>query len=187
MKVSSMYVPRRKNYYFLHKISFLVAILAASVLRTDASASNPTEVSSFNGSEAEAKQSESEQPFVCLGVCGDEGLELEDPDMVVEYQWNWRVPVCSGLSCETASCSEIGDKLPQMDIDVSECRRHQQELQSTAGCTCQEAPQKISAPSSTLDTTSNSSSSSNGSIGRGATMLLPVFVMGNILFEICCL
>ena len=76
--------------------------------------------------------------FRCLGICGDEEGALEEPRMVVSYQWNPRVPVCSGLSCETASCAALEKKLGLMELTEFECTNHRRELQDTAGCICSE-------------------------------------------------
>jgi len=80
---------------------------------------------------------ETKADFRCLlSICEDDELVLQDPDKVVSYQWNLRVKVCSGLSCETASCSVLEQKLGLLQIDEFDCARHQQELQFTAGCSC---------------------------------------------------
>jgi hypothetical protein len=79
---------------------------------------------------------ETKTDFRCLSICEDDELVLQDPDKVVSYQWNLRVEVCSGLSCETASCSDLEEKLGLLQIDDFDCTRHQEELQFTAGCSC---------------------------------------------------
>ncbi|VEU34139.1 unnamed protein product [Pseudo-nitzschia multistriata] len=76
----------------------------------------------------------------CKGICGEGGPNSEgylvDPDFATEYQWNLRVPVCSGASCEKATCAELSMRLRTKDLSDFECRKHQVELQRTALCTC---------------------------------------------------
>lgn len=74
--------------------------------------------------------------FRCIGICGDDEGNLENPDSVVSYQWNSRIPVCSGLSCVTASCAALEEELSILDITEFQCARHRIDLQDTAGCTC---------------------------------------------------
>lgn len=76
--------------------------------------------------------------FVCSGICEDDEGVLEFPDKVIEYQWNRRVPVCSGLSCDEASCADLETKLGQLQLSEFECERHKYELQRN-GCSCTEA------------------------------------------------
>ena len=75
-------------------------------------------------------------PFRCLGICGDDEGELKVPDLVVSYQWNSRVPVCSGLSCVEASCAALEEELSILSVTKFECIRHRRSLQDDAGCTC---------------------------------------------------
>uniref|UniRef100_A0A7S4EI49 Uncharacterized protein n=1 Tax=Pseudo-nitzschia australis TaxID=44445 RepID=A0A7S4EI49_9STRA len=82
--------------------------------------------------------------FSCSSVCGGAGeaaststsTSLSTPDLVVEYNWNPRVPTCSGLSCETDTCSALERKLPSYQGDEAECHRHQNGLLA-AGCKCE--------------------------------------------------
>jgi len=76
--------------------------------------------------------------LICSGICDDGEGVLKDPDLVIEYQWNRRVPVCSGLSCDTASCGDLEIKLGQLQLSEFECERHKYELQRN-GCACTEA------------------------------------------------
>eukprot|EP00536_Pseudo-nitzschia_multiseries_P003478 jgi/Psemu1/301984/fgenesh1_kg.54_\ len=75
--------------------------------------------------------------FYCKGICGEgEEGELVEPGLEVEYQWNLRVPVCSGSSCQSTTCQVLSDRLRTLAVDEFECRKHQKELQYTAGCGC---------------------------------------------------
>lgn len=104
------------------KLAFLFAILAATLLKQAAS----------EETEAEAEPA----AFRCLGICGNDEGELEDPDLVVYYQWNLRVPVCAGVSCDNDSCANLEEKLGLIEIDEFTCTKHRVQLQDTAGCTC---------------------------------------------------
>ena len=74
----------------------------------------------------------------CIGICGggqqSDEVVLSNPDLTVEYNWNPRVPTCSGLSCETDTCEALERKLPSYDL-TNECNKHRVGLQ-TAGCKC---------------------------------------------------
>jgi hypothetical protein len=77
--------------------------------------------------------------------------------MVVEYNWNPRVPTCSSNigSCETDTCVALERKLRSFNAldNKDECNIHQLGLQS-AGCECDNK---------------GSSSSSGSSSGNGIT------------------
>ena len=87
-------------------------------------------------SEEDAVEIPAPTPFRCLGICGDDEGELKVPDLVVSYQWNSRVPVCSGLSCVEASCAALEEELSILSVTKFECIRHRRSLQDDAGCTC---------------------------------------------------
>lgn len=74
--------------------------------------------------------------YYCKGICGGDEGRFADPGLVVEYQWNLKVPVCSGSSCQSASCWFLSERLTTLDVDEFQCQKHQKELQYTAGCTC---------------------------------------------------
>jgi len=173
-----MYVPRMTNYrkpISLLSISFLFAIAAITftLIQADSVPDDPitttTESASSNLIESETE----EVIFRCFDICGDDNgkgeLELEDPDKVVDYQWNWRVPVCSGSSCETASCSELEDKLSLLEMSEFECERHRKELQTTAGCACSVADSAESSSEDNNKGDNNKSDNNNGNatISRG--------------------
>ena len=80
---------------------------------------------------------EDTESFVCACICGNQKKGLSTPDLVVEYNWNSRIPVCSGLSCETGTCSELQLKLPSYS-GQADCLKHQTGLQE-AGCECKGA------------------------------------------------
>jgi hypothetical protein len=70
----------------------------------------------------------------CGSICRDvDGLKK--PDLVIEYNWNHRVPVCAGLSCDSGTCAELQRKLPSFEGDETDCQRHKTGLQE-AGCEC---------------------------------------------------
>jgi len=88
--------------------------------------------------------------FVCNGICGggdDDGSNnvfsalLLNPDYIVlEYQWNYRISTCSGMSCETnITCNQLDNKLKsyQMINDEMECIKHRTKMISEqVGCIC---------------------------------------------------
>jgi hypothetical protein len=75
-----------------------------------------------------------EAAFSCGSICADtDGLST--PDLVVGYNWNSRVPVCAGKSCESDTCSALERKLPSFFADEADCKQHQTGLQE-AGCEC---------------------------------------------------
>ena len=82
---------------------------------------------------------EEDVSFECRSVCGvtDDGepIALSNPDFVVEYQWNSRVPTCAGKSCQSGPCSEIELRLPSYQTDDAACKEHQAGIQE-AGCEC---------------------------------------------------
>ena len=80
---------------------------------------------------------EDTESFVCASICGNQKKGLSTPDLLVEYNWNSRIPVCSGLSCETGTCSELQLKLPSYS-GQADCPKHQTGLQE-AGCECKGA------------------------------------------------
>ena len=90
--------------------------------------------------------------FLCDSICGNQKRGLSNPDFVVEYNWNSRIPVCSGLSCETGTCSVLQLKLPSY-AGEADCLKHQTGLQE-AGCECK----------------GTRSSASNSSLLLGATL-----------------
>jgi len=73
--------------------------------------------------------------FVCDAICGNEKKGLSNPDFMTEYNWNSRVPVCAGLSCEEGTCAELELKLPTYFDNAAACTKHQEGLQA-AGCEC---------------------------------------------------
>ena len=78
-------------------------------------------------------------PLLCRAVCGetDDGvpIALSNPDFVVEYQWNSRVPTCAGKSCQSGTCSEFELRLPSFNLEDDDCKEHQAGIQE-AGCEC---------------------------------------------------
>jgi len=75
-----------------------------------------------------------EEVFSCGSICTNiDGLST--PDLVVAYNWNSRVPVCAGKSCDSDTCSALERKLPSFFADEAECKNHQTGLQE-AGCEC---------------------------------------------------
>ncbi len=84
-----------------------------------------------------AAAAEDTEIFVCASICGNQKKGLSTPDLVVEYNWNSRIPVCSGLSCESGTCSELQLKLPSYP-GQADCLKHQIGLQG-AGCECKGA------------------------------------------------
>ncbi len=82
-----------------------------------------------------AKETVEKSAFVCSSICANERKGLSTPDFVIEYNWNTRVPVCAGLSCDSGTCSELELKLPSFQTDETECLQHQNGLQE-AGCEC---------------------------------------------------
>lgn len=70
---------------------------------------------------------------LCDSICGNTKKGLSTPDFAVEYNWNSRVPVCAGKSCDTGTCSELELKL--RSYDEIDCPKHQTGLQE-AGCEC---------------------------------------------------
>jgi len=117
--------------------------------------------------------------FRCLGICGDEesNNSLKDPDLVVSYQWNLRVPVCSGLSCETETCSALEEELGLLKLTENECAKHREGLQSLCSC--------VRKPSSS--SSENSSSTGPSSLFLGLVIGIPiaVFVLIVLLVECC--
>ena len=94
---------------------------------------------------------EDTESFVCASICGNQKKGLSTPDFVVEYNWNSRIPVCSGLSCETGTCSELQLKLPSYS-GQADCLKHQTGLQE-AGCECKGAKSSannVSLPMGTM-------------------------------------
>jgi len=91
-----------------------------------------------------SESAEAEEPtpfplFYCKGICGEgEEGDLVNPGLEVSYQWNLRIPVCSGTSCQSATCQYFSDRLRTLDVSEFECRKHQKGLQFTAGCGCSE-------------------------------------------------
>lgn len=86
---------------------------------------------------AASSSSETLTTIACNSLCENDGSLLQTPDLVIEYNWNPRVPTCSGLGCETAACSSMELKLPSFG-DSSDCSIHRKGLQD-AGCKCSSA------------------------------------------------
>lgn len=72
--------------------------------------------------------------FSCSSICGDSAA-VSNPDLEIEYNWNTRVPVCAGQSCESGTCSALERKISNFEVDEIECKKHQANLQE-AGCEC---------------------------------------------------
>jgi hypothetical protein len=86
----------------------------------------------------------------CTSICnpvGEIGSNLKNPDTVIEYNWNPRVPLCSTNigSCQIESCATLERNLPSFSVD--ECNKHQIGLQSS-GCECDNNNNKGSSSSS---------------------------------------
>ena len=111
----------------IRSIFFCCVVLAATVLQAKSEDDSTVDV-----------PTDAPTQFRCSGICGDEEGNLENPDTVVSYQWNARVPVCAGLSCDTDSCSNLEEKLGLLELTDFECTRHRLNLQDIAGCTCSE-------------------------------------------------
>lgn len=75
----------------------------------------------------------------CSSICGEtedgEAVALLTPDLVVEYNWDPRVPTCAGKSCQTATCSAFDAKLSYIQKENVNCKQHQDGFQA-AGCEC---------------------------------------------------
>jgi hypothetical protein len=72
--------------------------------------------------------------FTCSSICTDS--DVTNPDQVVTYDWNSRVPVDSstvGETVQTFTCGEFDVRLTT--FDETDCAKHQQGLQA-AGCVC---------------------------------------------------
>lgn len=108
--------------YSLRKFSLILVILAAALLQT-------------NSEETDVEETQPEASLRCESICGEDEGELEDPSKVIKYQWNYRIPVCSGLSCLTGSCSFLEDMLANTELSEFECAKHKRSLQ-VEGCTC---------------------------------------------------
>ena len=117
---------------------------------------------------------------ICNPVVGDEDVgsnsNLKNPDTVVEYNWNPRVPTCSSNigSCETDSCATLERKLPSFNADLNVCTRHQIGLQE-AGCECENnkgSSSSASIPSGIIDLTSRTLSSFSSMVVLLVTVLL---------------
>ena len=117
---------------------------------------------------------------ICNPVVGDEDVgsnsNLKNPDTVVEYNWNPRVPTCSSNigSCETDSCATLERKLPSFNADLDVCTRHQIGLQE-AGCECENnkgSSSSASIPSGIIDLTSRTLSSFSSMVVLLVTVLL---------------
>lgn len=165
-------VPRKTNKSLWTSISFLFVILQADCQPADLAA-NSIAAPSANLTEPEVTT----LVLRCLGICGDDEGEVQDPDKVVSYQWNLRVPVCAGLSCDTASCSVLDEKLGllQFNNDVLDCVKHRQELQFTAGCSCTK-PRPTKAPKSNDNNIGGDSNSSVGTNWWIAVIVSVIFV-----------
>ena len=98
--------------------------------------------------------------FRCIGICGNDEGNLKDPELVVSYQWNLRVPVCSGLSCATGTCAALEEELSILDVTEFECARHRINLQDTAGCTCSKTKKRPAVQEDTI-----SAATHNGILG----------------------
>jgi hypothetical protein len=73
--------------------------------------------------------------FSCASIC-DDSQDVTNPDQMVTYDWNARIPVPSstiGETVQTFTCAEFDVRLTT--FDESDCTKHQQGLQE-AGCTC---------------------------------------------------
>jgi len=99
---------------------------------------------------------------------------LLDPDLVVEYNWNLRVPTCAGVSCETASCSTLENKLQFYDINEFECNKHRKGLQQTAGCNCAENKDNNGNIGNNGDVNGNNGDRSSNSSGSTRWILISV-------------
>eukprot|EP00532_Pseudo-nitzschia_australis_P000828 CAMPEP_0168192194 /NCGR_PEP_ID=MMETSP0139_2-20121125/17916_1 /TAXON_ID=44445 /ORGANISM="Pseudo-nitzschia australis, Strain 10249 10 AB" /LENGTH=200 /DNA_ID=CAMNT_0008115413 /DNA_START=193 /DNA_END=795 /DNA_ORIENTATION=- len=120
--------------------------MAALLISTFPAQGQEANTTSLVDNDSSLESNSTEEPTVpiyyCKGICGEgEEGELTEPDLVVGYQWNLRVPVCSGVSCESSSCGKLSKKLATLDVTAFQCRKHQKELQYTAGCTCSEPSQ----------------------------------------------
>ena len=78
---------------------------------------------------------EEEVVYACGSICANENRGLSTPDLEIQYNWNPRVPVCAGKSCDSGTCAQLELKLPAFSDDETQCSRHQTGLQE-AGCKC---------------------------------------------------
>jgi hypothetical protein len=115
---------------------------------------------------------------ICNPVVGDEDVlgsnsNLKNPDTVVEYNWNPRVPTCSSNigSCETVSCATLERKLPSFNDDLNVCTIHQIGLQE-AGCECENSSSSASSSSGIIDLTARTLSSFSSMVVLSVTVLL---------------
>lgn len=116
----------------------IALLLALAIVVVSTAADDATKSPAMPIEEQPIAESNQTTIFVCESICGDsegEDLVLSNPDLEIEYNWNLRVPVCAGLSCESGTCSAFEEKLPGYDISEFDCKRHQTNLQE-AGCQC---------------------------------------------------
>ena len=99
-----------------------------------------------------ADETDEEPTFVCNSICANERKGLSTPDFLIEYNWNARVPVCAGLSCDSGTCSELERKLPSFQTDETACKKHQDGLQE-AGCKCSGGVSSVGRSSFRIATT----------------------------------
>mmetsp|Transcript_20274 Transcript_20274/g.50418 ORF Transcript_20274/g.50418 Transcript_20274/m.50418 type:complete len:133 (+) Transcript_20274:121-519(+) len=99
-----------------------------------------------------ADEIEEELTFVCNSICANERKGLSTPEFLIEYNWNDRVPVCAGLSCDSGTCSELERKLPSFQTDETACKKHQDGLQE-AGCKCSGGMSSVGRSSVWITTT----------------------------------
>mmetsp|Transcript_20971 Transcript_20971/g.52021 ORF Transcript_20971/g.52021 Transcript_20971/m.52021 type:complete len:186 (+) Transcript_20971:96-653(+) len=155
--------------FSLRSISFCLLVLAAAVLQ-ESQADEAVDIST-----------DAPTQFRCIGICGDEEGELENPDLVVSYQWNSRVPVCAGLSCDNDSCSNLEEKLGLLELTDFECTRHRRNLQDVAGCTCSQPKPRPQMKEDTIPVPKESSGLSRGAIWgiiAGVVALFLLILMG---------
>mmetsp|Transcript_17824 Transcript_17824/g.41124 ORF Transcript_17824/g.41124 Transcript_17824/m.41124 type:complete len:153 (+) Transcript_17824:172-630(+) len=96
--------------------------------------------------EEDAGTMDEDASVMCRSVCGEtddgEPITLSNPDFIVEYQWNSRVPTCAGKSCQAGPCSEMELKLSSFQTDEDACKEHQAGLK-WAGCECSSGGRRI--------------------------------------------
>ena len=171
----------RPSLCSLRKVSLILVVVAAALLRANSEETGDaaTAVPTGNATATET------QPFRCIGICGEDEGELEDPDKTVEYQWNWRVPVCAGVSCDTSTCSQLQVKLGLLDIGETDCKKHRRLLQGKAGCTCSEAEPVVIKPLETRPVDEiNDDGTSTGMSDRGSQSWAIVVIVVVVLLTV---
>mmetsp|Transcript_22912 Transcript_22912/g.48755 ORF Transcript_22912/g.48755 Transcript_22912/m.48755 type:complete len:201 (-) Transcript_22912:519-1121(-) len=116
--------------------SLLVAIVVFALLGALSEAAPDANETAVDANSTAAPTEE--EFFRCFGICKEDEGVLVDSSKVVDYQWNLRVPVCSGASCQTGTCRALEESLPNWNLTSYDCERHRYKLRTVAGCSCTE-------------------------------------------------